>query len=259
MMKSKNLFINKINNALKVHSPELLIGMGVSGFILTVVDTVRATVKSIKDIEDYKYYNRPNQFEPLTKKEIVKIVWKNYIPVAIGLVSSSSCVVWSNHLSNKRNALLAASYAVSETALSNYREYTKKVLGTEKEKAIAKEVQEKVEAKTNSKEVFLMDDDDTALFKEPITGQYFKSTWNNILAAVNRLNASALSDDGYITLNRYLFEIGCEEQKFGGEDNGWYIGSSKLISLTLSSCVGPNSKPALTYYFNYDATDIRNR
>ena len=251
-------FMNKINNLYKtlmMHSPEILTGVGVSGFLLTVADTVMATIKSVNTVNEYK---KNNSIAVLSKKEILKLCWKNYIPAAIGIVSSSSCVILSNRLSYKKNAALAASYAISETALSEYRNATKKIIGTSEEKKVAEEVQKKVETKTGNKEIIL-DDDKLTLFKEPITEQYFKSTWNDVVAAINRLNSHALSDDGYVTLNRYLSELGCQEQKFGGEDTGWYVGTSRLMEVYIDSCVGPNNEPVLTYYFNNDAKSIFER
>ena len=96
------------------HSPEILTGIGIAGMFTTVVLAVRATPKALDLISREEY----EQKRDLTPMETVKVAWKPYIPAAITGTLSTACLIGANSVNLKRNAALAAAYALSDTALS---------------------------------------------------------------------------------------------------------------------------------------------
>ncbi len=246
----KKFFIDNIQNWLLDHEPECLTGTGLIGFVLTSIELSKATLKSVKQIERYSTEKK------LTKKEKVKLCWKYYIPPVLGFLGSTVCIIASNRIYAKRNITLATTCALTESAFNEYRNQTKKVLDDEKEKQITQNTNKKIEEKSGSKEIILSDDS-KHLFKEPITGAYFQSTWNDICKAINKLNSYALNDNGIISLNRYLEELGLQDS-FNGSDVGWQIVGGTLLDGYLDSCIAPNDKPCLTYEINLKLGDIKN-
>ncbi len=247
----KNVYITNVQKWVIDHEPECLTGTGLVGFAFTSIELIRATSKSIKQIE-----HAPSD-KKLTRKEIIKMCWKNYVPAALYFIGSSLCVIASNRISAKRSVALATTCALTESAFNEYRNQTRNALGNEKEKEIAQETNKKIEEQTGSKEIILSDDS-KHLFKEPITGAYFPTTWNDICKAINQLNSNALNDDGIISVNRYLEELGLSDT-LGGYDNGWNVAGGRLLEVYLDSCIAPSNKPCLTYDFNIKLCDIRNR
>lgn len=114
------------------HSPEILTGLGIAGFITAVVLAVKATPKAealIVEAEDAKE-------DSLTPIETVKAAWKPYVPAAITVVASTACVVGAAKINNRRNTELATAYAVSQAMLKKYQEKTEEIAGEEKAKEI---------------------------------------------------------------------------------------------------------------------------
>lgn len=247
-----NFSLKNIQNILVKHSPELLMGFGISGLCFSIIYSVKATLKAKENIDNYK--KETNQ-DKLSTKEILKCSWKPFLPVAISTVAAIPCLICSNGIYAKRNAMAAAAYALSETALSEYRGTVKEVLGEQKEKNITEKVSSKQIEKTydpSSNQIILTGDGDS-LFFEPLTSRYFKSNWNKILKASNRLNTMAISDTyGTITLNDWFDEIGLERTDLGCE-LGWDLedGVKGLIDISLNSSLTPDDLPCgAIYYIN---------
>ena len=89
------------------------------------------------------------------------------------------------------------------------------------------------------------------LFFEPLSGRYFKSSWNDLYAAANELNATAIgSMSGEIRLNDWYDKIGLEPTDMGDEI-GWALNGNpkELIKINLSSHLTNDKTPcAATSY-----------
>ena len=77
------------------HEPEILMSMGLVGLVSSVFLAVDATAKAARVVEEEKY--RLNK-EKLTKTEIIKAVWKLYIPTAVLTVASVPCIIAGNRV-----------------------------------------------------------------------------------------------------------------------------------------------------------------
>lgn len=217
------------------HEPEILLGMGVSGFIFSTVWGIKATVKAVKKVDEVKEELGKDK---LTNKEVIKIVWKDYIPVVVGIGLSVPAVISSNRVSNRRNAALAAAFSISERTLQEYQDKTREIVGDKKNQEIKESISADRVAQAPGT-VYLTGDGDS-VFYEPLSGRYFKTKWAKIQKAANDLNASALTDIcGEVTLSDWFDALGLEPTDIS-DDLGWKVtqdGMAGLIQIEITSVI----------------------
>ena len=245
-----NFSIKNLQNLIVKYSPEILLSLGISGLCFSVIYSVKATLKSKEKIDEYK---RQTKKEKITTKEIIKCSWKEFLPVIISTGVSVPCLIYSNSIYHKRNTIIAAACALSETALKEYQQTVKEVVGDQKEKVITEKLSQKEVKETyepNKTQVILTGDGDS-LFFEPLTSRYFKSNWNKVLRSANYLNSRALTDFyGAITLNDWFDELGLDRTDLGNE-LGWEIssGPNGLLDVSLNSSLTPDGVPCGSIYY----------
>lgn len=235
------------------HEPEILMSMGLVGLVSSIFLAANATAKATKVVEEERY--RLNK-EKLTKTEIIKAVWKLYIPTAVLTVVSVPCVIAGNRVSSKRNAALAAAYTLSETALEEYQNKTKEIVGEKKEKEIRDSVsQDKVNKDYKPSSVLLTNGGDS-LFKDELSGRYFKSSWNAIQKAANELNQKAIAGSDITTVNDWFEALGLEP--IDGMDHlGWRVYDGRgLIQIELGSCLTPDNIPCGCIQYTNQPRDL---
>lgn len=225
---------------LEKHGPKILTGLGIAGFVTSTFLAVKATPKAVKALDEKK---RELNTEKLPAKEVVKTTWKLYLPaVSTGLVSAG-CVIGATAMSTHQTAVLATAYAVSDTALKEYRAKTKEVVGEEKEKLIRDEIAKERIRNTpyNSSEVIMTNKPDS-LCLETFSNRYFMSNIEKLRQIENILNRRML-DDMYLSVNDWYDEIGLSHTKIGDE-LGWNIRDG-LIDFSYSSQLAEDGTPCL--------------
>jgi len=231
------------------HEPEILMAMGLSGMIFSVIWGIRATVKATKRIELKK---QRLGVDTLTKTQIFNETWRLYLPVVVSTSLSIPCIIAGNRVSTKRNAALAAAYTISETALQEYQDKTKEIVGQKKEQEIHEAISKDMVNKTYPNSQILLTGDGESLFHEPLSGRYFKSNWNKILKAANELNADALTNmGGEITLSDWYIKLGLDPTEMS-DNMGWTIinGVSGLVDIRVDSTLTPDNIPCGSIYYN---------
>ena len=242
-MQLKAIFTD-LGKAARKHSPEILTGIGIAGMLSTTVLAVRATPKALMLIEEKK---REKKFavikdggDPdLTRLEVIKVAWKPYIPAAVTGVASIACLVGASSVNARRNAALAAAYALSESTLADYKEKVVETIGEKKAQEVKDAIaKDKVENDPVSRKEVAITDKGETLCYDALSGRYFKSDIEYIRRAVNNLNERLLFDT-HISLNEYYDEIGLEEIFPMGENLGWTVdpdsANKGLIELEFSS------------------------
>ena len=253
-MQLKAIFTD-LSKAARKHSPEILTGIGIAGMLSTTVFAVRATPKALMLIEEKKREKKFAGEQPeLTKVEVIKAAWRPYIPAAVTGVASVACLVGASSVNARRNAALAAAYALSETTLADYKEKVVKTLGEKKalevKDAIAKD---KIENDPVGRKEIVITDKGETLFYESLSGRYFKSDYEAIRSAVNTLNEQLLLDE-YISLNEFYEAIGLDSIEPLGEQLKWRVrpdSSDKgLIQLDFSSQLTDDMTPCAVIGFS---------
>ena len=220
----------------KINGQRVATFSGLVLFIGTVAEAVRATYKSSNKIKQYK---EENKLDKVPFKTVFKLVWKNYIPTALGLTASSTLIIVGDRLGEKRCMGLMAAYTASENTIKELANKTKEVVGEDTykkiEDKIAEEKIDKVAEQTNNVVVTGADQ----IIIEPITNQKFLGTWNNVLSIQNRLNKQCVLE-GYgstIPFNNWLYEFGLNSCDIGDEI-GWTFNNLIDVSATVKDVDG---------------------
>ena len=263
-MKKPNLteIVNSTKAILVKHSPEILVGIGVTGLLTTTVLAVKATPKALQLLEEERDRREEESengaIDPLKPIEVVKVAWKPYVPAAVTAVVSTACIIGASSVNAKRNAALATAYTLSETALKEYKSKVVETIGEKKEQvvrdAIAKDKIEKDPVKSH--EVIITEKGNTLCY-DAISGRYFRSDIEKIRKAENELNRRML-DEMYISLNEWYYEIGLKPTNVGDE-LGWNI-KDGLMDISFSSQLTEDGEPCLVVDYHiaprYDFTKL---
>ena len=230
-----------VRMSLSKHSPEILIGLGVTGMVTTTVLAVKATPKALQLMEKRK---RELEVEKLTPIETVKTTWKCYVPAAISGATSIACIVGSNSVNARRNAALATAYKISESAFTEYRNAVVETVGEKKERIVHDKLATKhiSENPINRTEVIVTGKGKT-LFLDPLSHRYFYTSVQKIDDAINKLNyeinTAAFMTDG-VTLNMFYDEIGLPGT-MTGDNLGWNLNTG-LIAWHKGSDIVPEGE-----------------
>lgn len=214
----------------KKHSPEILTGIGVAGMIATTVMAVKATPKAIELINEREV---DLHVEKLDRKEVVKTVWKCYIPAAVTGAMSVACIIGASSVSARRNAALATAYTLSETALKDYKEKATEIVGEKKQKEIKDAIaKQKIADNPVSTNDILMTNRGETLCYDAHSGRYFKSDIDTIKKAVNELNRRLILENT-ISLNEFYYEVGLTGTHIG-DHLAWNVDRG-LIEVSFSA------------------------
>lgn len=163
-------FVNKIGFQIKKHSPEILLGTGIVGTVVSTVLACKATPKATQIIEEhnsnmraieickehpeYDYDKKKEQKDTIityvnTGKKLVKL----YAPSVVLFGASVASILGGHHIINKRYASMSAAYVALDSSYKGYRKRVAEKLGEAVEKELRYDVQ------TNKKEVEIVDEE----------------------------------------------------------------------------------------------------
>lgn len=236
----------------EAHKPEVLTGIGVSMMIAAVPLAIAATIASYKKVEEkkteiadeIKQANNDDESAvdmdsiEVPTKEIVKVSWKYYIPSVAAMGVGAFCAISSTKEGLKRTAAMAAAYQLTESALNEYKNKTREVIGDKKS--------DEIEQKIMKDRMELMTDDDghivniydtrdgATLCYDYWGGRYFYSDIDYIRSQINNVNQCMLKEaqafEGYATLNDVYNAIGLPPAG-SCEDLVWRLNVEGLIEL----------------------------
>lgn len=119
--------IKVIGGAISKNSPAILTGLAVTGAVVTTFLTAKATIKAVKILEEEK-----DQNGDIGTKDLIRLTWKEYVPVAAALGLTIGCAIGAHNVSARRTAALAAGLASSNEALKAFKKAADDVVGEEK-------------------------------------------------------------------------------------------------------------------------------
>lgn len=206
--------------ALKKHSPEILTGLGIAGMVITTVTAVKVTPKAMQLVDEREIKDNKR----LTKSEIVKETWKCYVPSVVTGACSVACIIGASSINARRNAALAAAYAISIQDLADYKKKALEMVGEKKETAIRDEVAKERAIKDGVETMpIIHTGKGTVPCYDYLTKRLFESDMETLRKAENNLN-KRLREDMVVTLNEFFVEIGLDEtDEVIGETLGWDI------------------------------------
>jgi len=231
---------NSVIDTVSDKSPEILIGFGLAGMLTSTILAVKATPKALDILEQ--------EDRELSKVDKVKLTWKCYAPAAIGYCASAACIIGANSVNAKRNAVLAGAYKLSESALLEYRDKVKEVIGEEREREIKDSIaQDRVDKTPEKRQEVLVAGNGDTLCYDMHSGRYFKSNMEEIKGIANKVNYK-LMQDNFLSVNDFYEELGLEPT-VTGYDFGWNV-EDGLIELYFTSTLTEAGQPCLAVHFD---------
>lgn len=190
------------------NSSTILTCIGAAGVIATAVLTGRATIKAVRIVDESETHS---------KKEIVKTVWKEYIPAAGVGITTIACIFGANTLNKRQQAALMSAYALLDQTYKEYKSKVKEVLGEEAEQKVEDAIAEE-------KVPDICPEEGKLLFYEPNYGQGFERTMLEVQDAEYRLNQK-FAVEGEASLNDFFELLGLNKT-----DTGDLIGWSQEMA-----------------------------
>lgn len=203
---------------IKRNASTILTCAGAAGVVATTVLAVKETPKVMSLLDDA----REEKGDKLTKWETVKVAAPTYTPAIITGVATLACIFGSNVLSKRQQASIVSAYALID---NSYREYKKKVdelYGEEAGVHVRSEI---------AKDAYTGDDitvdNETKLFFDFYSGQYFNATQESVMMAFYELNRRMILKD-HVSLN-YYYELLGLETKPEYDEVGWAFGPMEAM------------------------------
>lgn len=229
--------------------PEILAGVGISGFLSSIVSTISATSKAKDKIRE----ETEKKGEPLTKKEIFKHTWKYYIPTAVLAGGGAACIVGADTIHYKRNIALATLCTVADTTLADYKEEVGKVLGPKKMEEVEGNVDaKKVERNPPTDSCIMNTGLGNTLMYEPISNYYFRCSIPSVESAL--VKADSMRNSGEkVRLNDIFYMLNLPECTVGDyvgfpepdEYNSSIPSTYIYDSLRKSATMTPSGEPCI--------------
>lgn len=209
---------HKAEKSLKKNSPTILSCIAVVGVVTSTVLAIKATPKALQAIENAT----DEKGDELTKREIIQVAARSYIPTAITCVSTIVCILGANVLNKRQQASLISAYALLDDTFKKYRKAAVSVYGEDADSKIKDQMAEQVWICPNGYNVYDPDmdyDSEKFLFYDFISQRYFNATLPAVLNAQYHINRN-LQLRGEVSINELYSFLGIEPVT-GGDDIGW--------------------------------------
>ena len=238
------MMTQKMRTCLARHTPDILTWTGIAGMAGAAVMAVRATPEAMARVEEKR---KKQGGRELTVVEKAEAAWKCYLPAAVTGALSAGCLVAANTAHGRRSAALAAACGMSETALREYREKTREVVGEKKDTAIREAVDRALMEKSDSDQEKAAGSGSTLCY-DTLLGRYFYSDMETIRSAVNTMNyRMTTGSETYVSLNELYMELGLPPAD-AGDLLGWYV-SRGLVEVSFTTQLARGSTPCLVMTF----------
>ena len=216
-------YVEKVGLLLKKNSPTILTGLGIVGFVSTVVIACKETPKAITLMEEeQERQDRNEESGPVAKAKMIVSVAPAYLPaVGLGIVSAG-CIIGANHVNLQRNAAFATAYGMLAKEFSEYQGSVAEKFGKKKFDELKDSVAVKpVKDNPPTEDLYI----DTGMGSdkcfERYSGRYFRCDAEHLRQMENYINREMLSDDLLsISLNS-VYEIMKLPPVKNGELIGW--------------------------------------
>lgn len=243
----KNVF-DSVGRFVDRNAPEILLGVGIAGMVTATVLSVKATPKAIKSIKKKK---KELGKEKLTVGETISACWKNYILPAGIEIASIGVICFGGGTYRRRNAILATTAAMTESAFRHYTDKVVEVVGEKKAQQIQDKVaQERVAEHPVSASKVIMTGGDTLCFDSECN-IYFKSDKNRIDKAINMINNQLNTSEDpehFVPLNDFFYELDIPATKYG-KMVGWRADRG-MMRANYSSQLADDGTPVLVLSYN---------
>ena len=182
----------------KKNSNWILAVLAMLGLAGTTALAVDATIKAVKLCETKEVHG---------KKEILKTVWRLYIPAVGCFIVTTVSILGNAHINARRLATVTGLYAMSQTDLKALKEKAKETLGERKETKMEDEIaKERLNKAVADKQNQIIDTGHgNKLFMEWLTGQLIRTSPEYVEAVAEKMdNQFGKEVDGVVEVSYYL-------------------------------------------------------
>lgn len=232
------------------NSTAILTGVGVAGTVATAILSGKASFKAAHILSDPDNRQRllpeGDRHRPINRMEQLQLIWPQYIPaVGVGAVTITS-IIFSNRISTKEAAAMAAAYGLSERAFAEYKDKVVEKIGQNKETAVRDEIaQDRVNANpVNTRELILAGTGEVLCY-DVLTGRYFQSSVEEIKRAENAVNYDIVNHDS-ASLSKFYDEIGLPPTPYS-DSVGWDI--DNRCDVKFSTVMSIDDRPCVSIDF----------
>lgn len=223
----------KVYSEIVKRSPSILTGCGVAGLFITAYLTGKATLEAKEKID-----NLPEDADTIDK---IKAAVPCYIPAAVTAITSAACIIGSNTVNSRRQAVLATAYSMSEAASKEFQDKVTETLGEKKVQKVKDDInKDRLINNPIENATVIETGTGTTLFLDAWSGRYFKSDIELIRKVINDLNDDILNGH-YVTLTDFYYPIGLPATKMSDEF-GWNINSTGKIDIDFSAQMTQDGK-----------------
>ena len=234
-------FAKKALTSVADNSPTILTGLGVAGVVSTAYLASKASFRAADILAQDALYGHP---EPDWQYK-AKLIWPEYIPAAVTLVSTVVCVVCANRIHVNRYAALSAAYSLSEKAYDEYRDKTRAMFGEQEEQKIRRALAEDRVRETT--QGIYITDTTKSLFFDLYSKRYFESTMEEVRRAENEINHTLIHET-YAPLRDLYNKLGMVSPEFADEI-GW--NSDNLLEINPKAVLTEEDKPCIAIEFSH--------
>lgn len=226
------------------NTPGILTGLGVAGAVTTAVLASKAAWSSAVLLEARRDEDLNYDF---TNKEIVKMVWKNFVPAASAGVVTIAAIIAANQVGARRTAAIAAAFKLSEQLTEEYKDKVLSTLGVQKEEKMRSELAtEKMEKNPPPPGMIVVTGSDV-LFYDEMSGRYFQNQIENVKKSVNEIN-HRVNNNFCASLTEFYEMIGLTGTPYS-DGVGW--NTDELLEVQFSAAMYED-KPAILLGYNHE-------
>lgn len=241
---------------LKANSSTILTGVAVAGSLGSVILAVRATPQALDKLDrEFHAQNAHLQDElsdrddipvvPLSKKQVIQTVWRDYVP-AVGLqVVTIASIVGAQSINMRRQAAIISVATVSERAFREYQDRVKEE-NPQVDRKVRGDINQDILDKhpVSEREVIIVANGDQ-LFYDRHTDRYFMSTMQKVQKAVNDINFRVLNQN-YASLNEFYNMLGINTVS-QGDETGWT--AEHNLDIDYDAKITDDDRPAIVLDF----------
>ena len=244
--------VKNVVSVAKANATPIATGAVIIGMVTAVVLAVKAGKESSEIIEEAKEEYGVEEF---TFKEVIRLVWKKFLPVIFILGLTIACLLVNTNRMMKRYAALSTAYALSESYLKDYMDATKENTGPKKEQAIRDAAMEKQVAnhpldKNGAERGIIERGNGDTLFYDTLTTRYFHDSIEHVkeierdLAGIYEAEDQLYADD-YV---RALLGITGHFEQMGWRKTGKIDGTHKFKLNYTSGLIENSMTPYVAIY-----------
>jgi hypothetical protein len=229
------------------NSTGILTGLGVAGAVTSAVLTGRAAFRvgldaSTQFHEEISLSGEPDD-ELLSNAHLVKTYWKEFIPSAVVLAGTATCIIAANSIGARRTAAITAAFKLSEELAEGYKKKVVETLGKQKEEKMRSELAaERIEKNGGVGTIIVVGSE--VLFEDALSGRVFKQEYARVEKAVNEINHQ-VNNFYHASLTEFYEKIGLSGTIFSDEV-GW--NSDQLLEVKYTPTI-VDDKPAISIEF----------